>query len=71
MKSIKKVDAMRKLNGEVLFIDDIQDANLLHAKFIYSSKAHAKVNKINFPKGTSSFLWTPKICREKIWLKIL
>jgi len=51
MKNIKKVDAMRKLDGKVLFIDDIQDANLLHAKFVYSSKAHAKINKINFPKN--------------------
>ena len=42
---------MRKLDGEVLFIDDIQAENLLHAKFIYSSKAHAKINKINFPKN--------------------
>ena len=49
MKSIKKVDAMRKLDGAVKFIDDVNYPNMLHAKFVFPTKDHAKINKINFP----------------------
>ena len=51
VEKIKKVDVNKKLNGSVKYIDDTFYDDMIHGGFLYSSKAHAKIKEINFPKG--------------------
>jgi xanthine dehydrogenase molybdenum-binding subunit len=46
-KSFPRKDALEKVNGEARFVSDIQLPRMLHAKFLRSPYAHAKIIKID------------------------
>jgi CO/xanthine dehydrogenase Mo-binding subunit len=50
MNSVKKFDAVPKLNGSRKFIDDYNSKNQLHAQILYSTCHHGIIRKIDFPK---------------------
>ena len=50
MKQVKKIDALAKLNGSALYINDYYEENMLNAMFLYSKIAHGKIKNIIFPQ---------------------
>lgn len=46
-KRLPRADAIEKVNGEAKFTSDIQLAGMLHAKFLRSPHAHARILKID------------------------
>ena len=46
-KSVKRLEDMRLLTGQALFVDDVELPGMLHAAFLRSVYAHARVNKID------------------------
>lgn len=51
MKSIRKFDAVPKLNGSWKFLDDYSYENMLHGQLLYSKCHHGIIKKINYPEG--------------------
>ena len=50
-KSLKRKDAVEKAKGEAKYISDIQLPKMLHAKFLRSPHAHAKIKRIDTTKA--------------------
>src|SRR3989304_1362451 len=50
-KSLVRKDAVEKAKGEAKYIDDIQLPRMLHAKFLRSPYAHAKIMSIDTSKA--------------------
>ena len=50
MKKVKKIDALSKLSGSALFINDYYEENMLNAMFLYSKISHGKIKNVIFPK---------------------
>ena len=49
--SVPRVDALGKLTGKTKYLNDIDfGKDVLHAKIVYSTKARAKILKINIPE---------------------
>ena len=46
-KSVKRKDALEKVKGEAKYIPDMQLPKMLHAKFLRSPHAHAKIKHID------------------------
>ncbi len=51
MKSIKKFDAVPKLNGTWRYLDDYQYEGMIHGQFLLSDVHHGKIKEIIFPDG--------------------
>ncbi|MHA2364274.1 MAG: xanthine dehydrogenase family protein molybdopterin-binding subunit [Candidatus Hodarchaeales archaeon] len=50
-RSVKKVDSLFLAQGEPMFVADMHLPNTLHAKFLWSPHAHAKIKKIDTSKA--------------------
>ncbi|GAG82108.1 unnamed protein product [marine sediment metagenome] len=50
-KSVVRKDAIEKVKGEARYIPDIQLPGMLHAKFLRSPHAHAKIKSIDTSKA--------------------
>jgi xanthine dehydrogenase molybdenum-binding subunit len=50
-KSLVRKDAIEKVKGEAKYIDDIQLPRMLHAKFLRSPHAHAKIMSMDTSKA--------------------
>lgn len=50
-KSVPRKDAIEKVKGEARYIPDIQLPGMLHAKFLRSPHAHAKIKSIDTSKA--------------------
>jgi CO/xanthine dehydrogenase Mo-binding subunit len=50
MKSIRKFDAVPKLNGSWKFLDDYSYPDMLHGQLFYSKCYHGLIKKINYPE---------------------
>ena len=50
-KSLVRKDAVEKAKGEAKYVDDIQLPRMLHAKFLRSPHAHAKITSIDTSKA--------------------
>ena len=49
--SVARVDALDKITGKTKYLNDIDfGKEVLHAKIVHSTKARAKILKINIPK---------------------
>jgi len=48
---VKRNEDGRLLTGQALFIDDIELPGMLHAAFLRSQVAHARIKKIDFSKA--------------------
>ena len=46
-KSVPRPDALRLVEGRGSFVDDIQLPRMVHAAFVRSPHAHAKISKID------------------------
>ena len=51
MKSIRKIDAIPKLNGSWKFLDDYSYKGMIHGQLLYSTCHHGFIKKISFPDG--------------------
>ncbi|MCK4653087.1 MAG: xanthine dehydrogenase family protein molybdopterin-binding subunit, partial [Candidatus Cloacimonetes bacterium] len=51
MKSIRKIDAIPKLNGSWKFLDDYSYVGMIHGQLLYSTCHHGFIKKITFPDG--------------------
>jgi len=51
MKSIRKIDAVPKLNGSWKFLDDYSYKGMIHGQLLYSTCHHGFIKKITFPDG--------------------
>ena len=51
MKSIKKFDAIPKLNGSWRYLDDYQYEGMINGQFLLSDFHHGKIKEIIFPEG--------------------
>ncbi|MFO7897095.1 MAG: molybdopterin cofactor-binding domain-containing protein [Candidatus Cloacimonadales bacterium] len=51
MKSVKKFDAVPKLNGTWRYLDDYQYAGMIHGQFLLSDFHHGIIKDIIFPEG--------------------
>ncbi len=51
MKSIRKIDAIPKLNGTWKFLDDYSYKEMIHGQLLYSTCNHGFIKKITFPDG--------------------
>ena len=48
--SVPRVDALGKITGKTKYLNDIDfGKDILHAKIVHSTKARAKILKINIP----------------------
>jgi xanthine dehydrogenase molybdenum-binding subunit len=52
-KRLPRVEAVEKVKGEAIFTSDIQLPRMLHAKFLRSPYAHAKIVRIDITKAES------------------
>jgi len=50
-KSVARKDAIEKVKGEAKYVPDIQVPGMLHAKFLRSPHAHAKIKSIDTSKA--------------------
>ena len=50
-KKLPKIDAIPKVTGDVLYIDNIKLPNMLWAKILRSPYAHAKIKRIDTSKA--------------------
>src|SRR4030067_3730869 len=50
-KSLVRKDAIEKVKGEAKYIDDIQLPRMLHAKFLRSPHAHARIVSVDTSKA--------------------
>jgi putative selenate reductase molybdopterin-binding subunit len=50
-KPVKKVDAIKLVQGKTAFTDDIHIENMLYAKILHSPVAHARIKKIDIAKA--------------------
>ncbi len=50
-KSKQRIEVMEKLNAEIMFGDDFDDSQMLHAKGVESKYPHAKILSINTEKA--------------------
>jgi CO/xanthine dehydrogenase Mo-binding subunit len=51
MKSIRKFDAVPKLNGSWKFLDDYSYPEMIYGQLLYSTCDHGIIKKITFPDG--------------------
>jgi xanthine dehydrogenase molybdopterin-binding subunit B len=51
MKSIRKIDAIPKLNGSWKFLDDYSYEGMIYGQLLYSTCHHGIIKKITFPDG--------------------
>ncbi len=51
MSSVRKIDAIGKLDGSRQFLDDYSYPDMLHGYIYYSQKDHAIIKSISFPKN--------------------
>ena len=49
--TVRKVDAVGKLTGEIRFLDDYKPANMLHGCIVFSRFHHGAVQRIEYPSG--------------------
>jgi len=49
MKSVRKIDAIPKLNGSWKFLDDYSFKGMIHGQLLYSICHHGFIKKITFP----------------------
>jgi len=52
-KSVSRKDAIEKVKGEAIYVPDIQLPGMLHAKFLRSPHAHARINSIDTSKAAA------------------
>jgi xanthine dehydrogenase molybdenum-binding subunit len=50
-KNLPRKDAVEKVNGQVTFVSDIHLPNMLHAKFLKSPYAHARIKRVDTSKA--------------------
>src|SRR6056297_2790996 len=48
--SIPRLDAEKKISGKAEYLADLRMDNLIHARTIRSSKAHARIEAIHLPE---------------------
>ena len=52
-KSEAKIDGLEKIDGSAVFVDDMQRPGLLHAAFLRSPHAHARILSIDTSKAAA------------------
>ncbi|MFC1946107.1 xanthine dehydrogenase family protein molybdopterin-binding subunit [Chloroflexota bacterium] len=52
-KRLPRVDAVAKVKGEITYLPDIQLPGMLHARFLRSPHAHARIKRIDTTKAES------------------
>ena len=53
-KPIKRSEDPRLLRGKALFVDDIERPGMLHAAFLRSAHAHARIGRIDVSRALRS-----------------
>jgi hypothetical protein len=61
-KPVTRVDANEKVTGEIVYGYDLVLPNMLYGKTLFSTRAHAKIKKIDLPPPTFP---EPSLCCAK------